>query len=777
MLPFIDALFLDRSILSFDTRAFPPFFVEASADLATRPGNFVTSDLNGWIVPEARFTLSELLAGRAPLWNPSSLCGQPLLANLAYPAYYPPNWLGLVSAENPLRPIAWLVVLHLALAGIGAFYFLRGHGVSILPACFGGIGVELSTWLTTHAHLPTIVATASWFFWILIAVDRVLAFPNRRAAVWLALAVGAAALAGFPQLLAIELLGAGVYAGCRLLERGRVRRVESAGSGLLGVALGVVLGAIHLLPAVDLLRDSLRSSFVTADLQSSKAMEPAAFFGLVLPDFFPPAVVAHTREVVREDDYAQRRWLGLDWQENPVENALAPGAVVLLVLLVGGMRRRSKPVLAIYALAGIALVLGVESPLLTWLHSTFPSLSAASPKRVLLLFVFTLPILAAFGLEGWKSRGWGRLETITLAIGVIFGVGGAVAWTIDGANAPIDRFLDRIGRDAWILAAAAIVLVLLKKLSPRIGSSTAVVAVVLLATLELGWRARAFNPTQDLRGQYPSTPAIEFLKSRESRSVRFENIEGAAASLGSYFGFRSFDGAQPMVTTRFGELVESIEPGRFDRGDPRVMRPFTRTESLSHPSFLRGASSDVVVTREVPELGLPVIYGNESEGLGVYEQSKALPRVRLVGGYEVVPTMEERLRRLADESLDPRTTVLLEEELGAEFTRGAAQATGTARIVEESATSLSIELSEITTGVLLFVADSFAPGWTAEIDGRETPVLAGDHAFRAVAIPAGSKRVVMRYEPRSFILGATGSVIALIAMMLLGRGAGERSRR
>lgn len=772
VLPFFEALFLERSILSFDTRAFPPFSLHAPADLASRPGNFVTSDLNGWIVPEAALTLAELRAGRIPSWNPYSLCGQPLLANLAFPPFYPPNAVAIaLGADSLLRSFAWLVVGHLALAGILAFWFLRGHDVAILPALVGGIGVELATWMTTRVHLPSIVATASWFFAILLAIDLVFRAPRWRTVVPLALAVGMAALAGFPQLLAVELLGAAIYASFRLAASARGDRIVAFSRIGGGVALGLVVGAVHLTPAIDQLDDSLRRGFLVAERQAENGLKPAAFLGFVLPEFFAPAAGTHGARSVRETDYAQTRWLGVDSHENPVENALSPGATLLVLMLCCGvaMRRRSTPALA--ALLGVGLLLGVASPWLPALHAAVPGLATSSPRRVLALFTLALPVLVAVGLDETLRRDGGprRASRLALAIAAI----AAVAALYLGAGSASDEttrgFLDRIATGSWILASCAAVVAISMFAATRGRMVIAGSALALCAAVELGARARAFNPTQDLAGQYPVTPAIEFLTASGARSARFENVEGAAASLAPYFRYRCFDGAQPMVTTRFGEFVEAIEPNRFDRDDPRVMFPFAKIESFSHPAFLRAATEFIVVTRPVPELGLEVAYGNEAEGIGVYRQPRALPRVRLVGGYDLVVARDERLRRLADPALDPRTTILLEQDPGGGIPRTAALAVGEARIVAETATELTIELTGVVAPTLLYVADTFADGWTAEVDGIATEVLAADHAFRAVAIPAGAARVVMRYRPASILIGGGASLLglALVAVLLL----------
>lgn len=768
LLPFHRALFGPDCLLSFDTRLHPPMVVNATPDLATRPANFVTSDLNGWILPETVAALAQLRAGEIPLWNPDSLCGQPLLANLAFPAFYPPNWLFLVL--DPLRAVGWFVALHLALAGILAYRFLRGHDLLASAALFGAAAVEFAPFLTTRAHLPMILATCAWFFGILRGVDRVLAAPRARAGGWLAITIGMAALAGFPQMLAFSLLGAGAYAAVRLPERARERRFADAAALLVSVALGIAIGAIHLFPAVELLGDSVRGQPRAPDVAVDRGLDSATFLAILLPDLFGHPVEREGIPTAVEQYLPQREWLSAGIQQNPVENTLWPGGGVLTLLLTTGilaLGARGGRALLLVALLG--LVLATRSPLLEALHRTLPVLASAGPKRALMLFTLALPALAAFGVDRWigTEQPMRGLRRGALALGVSI-----LAFALFARWAPTSWFdasrverseLEAFGRytleRAWLLLPVPLAFLM----SWRIGACVAI--------LELIVAAHSFNPTQPIVGQYPRTPALEFLAKDGERSVRFGDHTLASASYGPMFGYSCFDGMEPMVLTRSAELVESIEPGRFDPSDPRVMRAFQDPASLSHPAFLRGACPNVVANRLID--GLELVYRGDAEQLAVFRQPLALPRVRLVPEFEIIADKDQRLARLADRTLDPRRTVILEQSptvtdlVGpASGERVAAVARASVTIEVAAAAHVSLALHDLEAPAFLVLADSYDDDWIVEVDGKMQPLLIADHAFRAVALHANARRVDFRYAPRSFIVGAIASALALLAALI-----------
>jgi uncharacterized membrane protein YfhO len=61
----------------------------------------------------------------------------------------------------------------------------------------------------------------------------------------------------------------------------------------------------------------------------------------------------------------------------------------------------------------------------------------------------------------------------------------------------------------------------------------------------------------------------------------------------------------------------------------------------------------------------------------------------------------------------------------------------------------------------VLLADTFRPGWVAEVDGVESPVLRGEIVFRAAAVPAGEHSLRFLYRPASLRLGFGVSAISL----------------
>jgi len=62
----------------------------------------------------------------------------------------------------------------------------------------------------------------------------------------------------------------------------------------------------------------------------------------------------------------------------------------------------------------------------------------------------------------------------------------------------------------------------------------------------------------------------------------------------------------------------------------------------------------------------------------------------------------------------------------------------------------------------LVLTDTWYPGWSAEVDGREVPIRPANGAFRAVEVPAGRREVAFEYRPWTARVGLGLTVVTLL---------------
>jgi hypothetical protein len=137
--------------------------------------------------------------------------------------------------------------------------------------------------------------------------------------------------------------------------------------------------------------------------------------------------------------------------------------------------------------------------------------------------------------------------------------------------------------------------------------------------------------------------------------------------------------------------------------------------------------------------------------------------------YRVEPDPERAWEAASRGATDPTREVLLDKEPALRPSSGASELV-IARIAEDRPERVVADLTAGSAGILV-LTDLAYPGWIAEKEGRPMELLRADGYFRAVALPAGSHRVVFRYRPLSFYAGAAISLAALgVILVLLYRG-------
>lgn len=161
----------------------------------------------------------------------------------------------------------------------------------------------------------------------------------------------------------------------------------------------------------------------------------------------------------------------------------------------------------------------------------------------------------------------------------------------------------------------------------------------------------------------------------------------------------------------------------------------------------------------------------------VVHRARFVPPVRGLGTAERARTMQELLYqedefwRLAGATVrDPRTLAWVEtdrpEELERFLSRAEPSPDETVTITHNGPQRVEMTAVLNSPG-LVVVADLFYPGWRLTVDGRPAEVLRTNRAMRGVALTAGTHRLVFRYEPLSFRLGALLSLAGFAAWLAL----------
>ena len=215
----------------------------------------------------SRFILRQIVfSGEFPFWNRFWSGGQPLAANPGFQAFYPGTWLAFLPSF--LLGFNLEIVAHIALAAVGMFFLLRSMALRVESALFGAIAFGFGGAILSLTNLLPFLTSVAW--WPLIVM-----FARQGRWFRLALALGMLLLAAEVSVIvmtAILVWTAGDLAGLR--RRGRRRPT-------IAILLALGIGAVAIVPALDLKRDSGRARSLTFEEGTSWSMpliRPAELF-------------------------------------------------------------------------------------------------------------------------------------------------------------------------------------------------------------------------------------------------------------------------------------------------------------------------------------------------------------------------------------------------------------------------------------------------------------------------------------------------------------------
>jgi Bacterial membrane protein YfhO len=692
-------------------------------------------DQGDFFFPLKLYTADHLKAGEVPLWNPWSGAGEPWLANAQSGVFYPPTLLFLIP--SPALAAGLFLLLHFAIAAGGMWRFCKEEGVTdagalAAAAVFTGSGLAASLcayWnhFGAFAYLP----------WIAAAARAGLRSP--RAAAGLALLVGLQAMAGSPEMTAGSLLLALVLvlqprpipeSGWREPARGRriARFVLSAG-------LGLALAAWVLFPLAELVLHSERRTPLDAAGRELGAVRAGALASA----------------------------LGLGENSNFFLASFFVGPVALVAAASAFAERpRRRLVLLLSAIAAAGVLLAAAAPPGSWLR-LLPGLDRIRyPAKALAATAFGLAALGGLGVDSLrfvpqrKRLRW--LVLLPAAAGLA-----AMAFS---RQDPMARAATAVG-----LASLAL-LALSREGSPAGAPLAAVAALSTLVAFAIANRSVfRFVPEAEIRrrpepvaflAEVPGrtlTPPMSELAQWATRDAAFDvamvrrQREALIGYTNLLAGVRTIRTAAALPTDAVRVIAASIDG---DKNPARAAGP---------------ASARVYWTPFPPE-------GLGSRKVGEFYRAPLnpyRPRVSFVREYGVEREPERAWARVAGGETDWSRKVLLDREPSLR-PQGAAGRYAIGSIAEDSPERVVANVSADTGGILV-LTDLAYPGWTASLDGRPAALLTADGFFRAVAVPAGSHRVIFRYRPLSFYAGAAVSVAALALLLLWASGRPEPAGR
>lgn len=735
-------------------------------------------DLGFWFFPW-KFLLRRMAQdGHIGFWLPWEFCGMPHMADIQRQIFYPPNVVFYVLPTA--QAMVLFVGFHFFIASALAYLWLRQiapvEPLEPTAALCGALVFGFSAFPVLHLSQLPMLASYAWIPGILLALERYVRVSLERGSVSLGwLMVGALMftlmlLGGAPQMVYIACILSMFYLVFLLLRPDSplpAARVALIGSASLVVPLlGVGLAGLQIVPMAEFTAFTARQPAVSSAWSSIGTMSPKMLWTLVHPYVFGNPM-ADT-------------WTG---GYTFHEECLYLGLVSLLLSMsaFGDVQRGGRRLFFFLACALVGVVIALGNHVQVGgvgLHDVFRVILPGFgkfrvPPRWMVLTVVGASVLAAFGAQALARFRTGRsgppptgVAPCLLAFAGFFALGGLVL------IARREQGLDfEETRWAFALLFSTLTCAALGRL-PRY-SATASVALVLLTAADLLFFAGAYvrpgpDPSRqkdfDLLRELASRPGTGRILTHTS-----VEIPTPIATWCAPLGVRNVQGTNPLFLRSTVDYLYYSQAGRFaasgDAGTMHhngffVMEPvesaLTRMLNLTDIVGVRSDASPPSKVWPVDGGRVDLVTRSAEGALGV---AWAVP------AHRVISEQREIVERMRRASWDPRSEVFLEEAPPAMPPASASPLRADISVARYEADLLALSVRLDRDAIVVF-SEIFYPGWECTIDGRPAAILRANAIFRAVVVPAGSHEVVMRYRPKSFLIGLMLTVATALAMVI-----------
>lgn len=699
------------------------------------------------LYPWKHLAISSVLNFTIPFWNPYQHMGMPFMASMKPMVFYPLNIVGVFGEK-----MGWniLLLLQLFLAMVFSYILARSFKLNFFASVLVSFAYSLNSLMIGFLQFGS---DGQVLLWIPLFIYSAKRYIEKKQGIYLFLlgsSIACSILAGQLQYTAYSFIILAAF----ILFYGISHKAKKSTYVYLGLAtaLGIGLCSIQLLPSIELFGLSYRGLSGSYDAFSRGLIQPYHALRLFAPDFFGNPV---TRD-------ATIGYIESSGYFGVIPLFFAGYAVVFL--------RKSGLIkfLGIMLLVGLLLSMNFIGPILYALK--IPVITSGAGGRIFFFVYFAGALLAGFGMADFldlKRKRKGLLYVLSFIACFIVAV--AAGYFMLSNEFGREVFIRNIKFPFMVFGIFAIgslsYIFLNKKIKyAPILFGLFIISLTFFDLFRMGYRFLTFSNEKFL---YPQTQVVEFVNMGSQKDLS-RNTGMTEPEIATYLKTYTLDTYNPLYLQRSGAVLNALQgkelnvfpENKYIVGamDPSTKRAY---DFLGVRYFVTDKGENPAVkfyNSSVHQDKFTKVY--EDEEHDVYENLDARKRFGLI--YKTEVASDSKALSLLSNNNVADNLVLLDKELPMRLSGG----TGSAQLISSDLNS-QVFAVKTNAPALLYVSDTYYPGWKAVVNDNDSEVLRANYNFRAVQVPAGESRVAFSYTPTNFMAGVFLSILSGVMLIFL----------
>ncbi len=712
------------------------------------PSKFQYGDVIHQLYPWKTFTIDSLKNFTIPLWNPYNFSGHPFLADIQSAVFQPLNLLYLILAQ----PIAWglTVALQPFIALIGTYLFAKKIGLKKETAIFSSIGYAFSLYMSTFLEYNTMGHVIAVLPITLYGVELILEKNKFKGVLIFSLSIAYAIFAGHIQLAGFNILFTIIYSLFRLSSI----KEKFKNSLLLFITFitSLLIASIQLLPTLELLNLAARANQNYQFLIEKLLLQPFQSILFFSPDFFGNPATGNYKIL---DSYPGNSiYIGL--------------ATILFAISSITLIRKNIFIKFFVFVSTLFIILFFRNPLSElFFKINIPFFSTGSPTNAIYLLSFSISILAGFGIENIKNKNK-ILILISLSIIAYLSINTIIFKDLVNMKNVLLSLLLSIG----------LLVLLIINYFQKLKHSLLILIFCLITIADLFFYFQKFNSFVPKELVFPDTKIFSYIKENSGINRVWGYQEAILEpNFNTQFNIYSAEGTDPLYPKAYGQLITASHNGQISKDFSNLNRSDAiisqRNIGFTNPYRekilqLTGTKYILDVKNSTPD-NFPIKEYNityEEDLWRVIKDSKAADRIFFAKKLNYYSTSEDFAKKFFNPNFNPQQDILVENNAYSKDYLNQIDNNAIIKLVNYSPNKIIID-TKSNTNQILFISDTYYPGWKATIDNKNTKIIKTNFTFRSIAIPKGQHRVVMSYEPDSFKLGFYLSLLGFAGLFIL----------
>ncbi len=727
--------------------------------------------------------------GELPLWNPYIFSGNTFLSNPQTSMFYPINALFILFPSN--LTFGYIFMLDVFLMGVFTYLFARTIELSKFSSLISAIVFMFSGTVTSRiyaGHLNILDAFV-WFPLILLFYEMAIKERKLVYGILAGFALTLMFFTGHTQFIVYGLMASVMYFifrsyGIIKKERNSMCILNLAVILFISMVVLFSLVAIQLLPTLEFSNYADRAGGISFKEASTFSLTPQYFIAFIIPEFFGSPI---------NNTY---------WHHgNLWEICGYAGVLPLILALIGIIYKKNNTYKYIFlglALFTLLFSLGKYTPIFTIFYNYVPGFDLfRAPGRFLFVYVFSISILAGFG-SSFLTEDISRkqldefskftkslilisiLSIILLLISyfaksLIISFGQSIiaenyllysqlyqyplSYWYDFTTVVYSTILQSVIIFIIFLVTSTYILYL--KAKGKINLNHFQYIVILLILLDLfafGWN---FIDTKNPDDIFKPPEYIKIIKSDDTR---YRVLGPLAQSIASKSDIELVNGYDPSYLRLYQDFLW-LSGNRSIPINPKygLVIDIPDISDIYNLNIFRLLNVKYIISEKEPiTIGFHKIYSQNN--LSIYEINGTMPRAFIVRNARIIQNKSEIFNVLQDNNFNITDEIILEQNPGVPVHNSGKFEN--VKIVRYTPNRIDMEINMTNPGFLV-LSEIWYPGWKAYDNDQKSEVYKTDYALRSIYVVEGKHHISFVYEPESYSIGKTISIISFIVCIFV----------